>query len=216
MEMLTDDAADVDVDVDLDDVTGGRCGATTRDGTPCEKYPVGGAGEGRCRFHGGASTGPDEPATDHLEDNDHAVDNDGGAPEGNANAEIHGGFADWEKAYERFDDETRAYVDRIAADWRETAAEHAPDVDADRRAELSREHATLSILHRRTSADTWVDPDGSGPGRGFILEEKREIGGETYTVEKANPALRAGASLSRRQREIAEELRLYPGFQGDE
>lgn len=171
MEMLTDDAADVD----LDDVTGGRCGATTRDGTPCRKYPVGGAGESRCRLHGGA-------------------------PEGNANAEIHGGFADWEKAYERFDDETRAYVDRIAADWRETAAEHA----------------TLSILHRRTSADTWVEPDGSGPGRGFLLTEEREIGGETYTVAKANPALRVGSSFSRRQRETAEGLRLYPGFQGDE
>jgi hypothetical protein len=52
------------------------------------------------------------------------------------------------------------------------------------------EHATLSILYRQTSADTRVDPDGSGPGRGF--------------------------SLSQRQREIAKELRLYPGFQGDE
>jgi hypothetical protein len=197
------------------DATGGRCGATTRDGSPCRKWPVGGAGEGRCRLHGGASTGPKDAS--HLEDNDYAEGNPGGgAPEGNANAEIHGGFSDWRKAYRRFDDETRAYVDRIAADWRETAAEHAPDVDADRRAELSREHATLSILHRRTTADTFAEPDGSGPGRGFILEEKREIGGETYTVEKANPALRAGASLSRRQREIAEELRLYPGFQGDE
>jgi len=204
MQMSTDET----------DATGGRCGATTRDGTPCRKYPVGGAGEGRCRLHGGASTGPKDAS--HLEDNDYAEGNlGGGAPEGNANAEIHGGFADWQKAYDRFDEDTRAYVDRIAADWRETAAEHAPDVDADRRAELSREHATLSILHRRTSADTWVDP-GSGPGRGFVIEEEREIGGETYTVTKANPALRAGASLSRRQREIAKELRLYPGFQADE
>jgi hypothetical protein len=214
MEMLTDETDELG-DV-LDDLTGGRCGATTRDGTPCRRWLVGSAGEGRCRFHGGASTGPDEPATDHLEDNDHAVDNDGGAPEGNANAEIHGGFADWKKAYRRFDDETQEYVDRIAADWRETAAEHAPDVDADRRAELSREHATLSILHRRTSADTVAVPDGSRPGRGFILTEERDIGGETHTVRKANPALRAGSSLSRRQREIAKDLRLYPGLQGDE
>ena len=32
------------------------CGAKTRSGTPCEKFPV--AGKRRCRLHGGASTGP--------------------------------------------------------------------------------------------------------------------------------------------------------------
>jgi hypothetical protein len=32
------------------------CGARTRSGTPCEKFPV--AGKRRCRLHGGASTGP--------------------------------------------------------------------------------------------------------------------------------------------------------------
>jgi len=83
-----------------------------------EKYPVGGAGEGRCRLHGGASTGPDEPATEHLEGNDHAVDNDGGAPEGNANARIHGGFSDWRKAYDRFDEDTREMIDDVE-EWRQ-------------------------------------------------------------------------------------------------
>ena len=33
-----------------------RCGAKTRSGTPCAKYPL--AGKRRCRLHGGASTGP--------------------------------------------------------------------------------------------------------------------------------------------------------------
>ena len=33
-----------------------RCGAKTRSGTPCVKYPL--AGKRRCRNHGGASTGP--------------------------------------------------------------------------------------------------------------------------------------------------------------
>ena len=33
-----------------------RCGAKTRSGTPCAKYPL--AGKRRCRNHGGASTGP--------------------------------------------------------------------------------------------------------------------------------------------------------------
>jgi hypothetical protein len=49
-----------------------------------------------------------------------------------------------------------------------------------------------------------------------VIGDEREIGGETYTVRKANPALRAGSSLLPRQREIAKELRLYPGFQADE
>ena len=33
-----------------------RCGAKTRSGTPCAKYPL--AGKRRCRLHGSLSTGP--------------------------------------------------------------------------------------------------------------------------------------------------------------
>ena len=33
-----------------------RCGAKTRSGTPCAKYPIN--GKRRCRLHGGLSTGP--------------------------------------------------------------------------------------------------------------------------------------------------------------
>ena len=36
------------------------CGAQTRSGTPCGKFPV--AGKRRCRLHGGASTGPKSKA----------------------------------------------------------------------------------------------------------------------------------------------------------
>ena len=36
-----------------------RCGAKTRSGKPCAKYPL--AGKRRCRNHGGASTGPRTP-----------------------------------------------------------------------------------------------------------------------------------------------------------
>ena len=32
------------------------CGAKTRSGTPCAKYPIN--GKRRCRLHGGLSTGP--------------------------------------------------------------------------------------------------------------------------------------------------------------
>ena len=33
-----------------------RCGAKTRSGSPCAKFPI--AGKRRCRNHGGLSTGP--------------------------------------------------------------------------------------------------------------------------------------------------------------
>lgn len=189
----------------------GRCNATTRSGGHCEKHPA--EGRSRCHLHGGASTGPRD--TSHLEENDHAAGNPGGAPpELNTNAQIHDGFADWETAYERFDESTRGHVDRIAADIRETAAEYAPDVDAERRAELAREKATLSVLETRATADVICTRGDSAPGRGFIVEREIEgDDGETVTKRVANPALSAQVALSRRQREIAEELRLWPGFQ---
>ncbi len=194
------------------------CGATNNRGEPCQ-LPAGwgtpGSGGDRCRFHGGASTGPDD--TEHLEGNAHAEDNPGGgAPELNTNAEIHGGFGDWRKAYERFDDDTREHVDAVAADVRETAAEHAPGVDAEERGELAREYAALSVMKRRTTADAWPDPDGDGPGRGFLIEREFEGGGETVTVERPNPALRAEQTIRTRRREIAESLRLWPGLRDGE
>lgn len=38
-----------------------RCGAKTRSGEPCKRAPV--KGKTRCKLHGGASTGPNEPNT---------------------------------------------------------------------------------------------------------------------------------------------------------
>jgi hypothetical protein len=198
--------------------SGGRysdiCGATTSGGDPCQ-LPAGwgtpGTGGGRCRYHGGCSTGPEDVG--HLEGNTYAAGNaGGGAPEGNTNARIHGGFSDWRKAYERFDEDTRAWVDRIAADYREEAATHAADVPAKTRAELCLEMATVSILGRRASADVWAGVDGSGPGRGLVVEKTVERDGDTVTVEGLNPASRASHALNRREREIAERLRLWPGF----
>lgn len=193
----------------------GYCGAMNRNGKPC-LLPAGwgtpgSASEGRCKFHGGCSTGPDDTAA--LEGNDYAVGNDGGAPENNANAEIHGGFSDWETAYERFDAATRADVERLMKCMRETAREHAPDVAEERRERLIREMATLMVLERRAAADTVCSPDGTGSGRGLIIEEEHEADGETYTRQKVNPALDAQLTHSKRQREIAKELRLWPGYQ---
>jgi len=189
------------------------CGATNNRGGEC-KLPAGwgtpGTQGGRCRFHGGGSTGPD--STEHLEGNDFAEDNrGGGAPEGNTNAEIHGGFSDWEKAYDRLDEDTKAHVDRMVADMCDRAKEHAPEVDPDRRERLAKEKATLSILEKRASFDVFAHT--AEDARGFVIEDDVEHDGETYTIEKVNPAMDAATSLSSRQRKIAKELRLWPGFQ---
>ena len=37
-----------------------KCGAKTRSGVPCAKFPI--EGKRRCRLHGGLSTGPKTPA----------------------------------------------------------------------------------------------------------------------------------------------------------
>jgi hypothetical protein len=165
-------------------------------------------------LHGGATPSKDEnPDVGAPEGNDHAAGNPGGgAPELNTNARIHDGFADWRKAYERFDDETREYVDRLAADMQETAAEHAPEVSADRRERLAKEKATRGVLADRADADVWCDLDGSGPGRGIVVESEREHNGETYTVERMNPAWRGCVTHRNREFEIARKLKLWPGF----
>jgi len=192
------------------------CGATNNRGNPCG-LPAGwgtpGSQGGRCRFHGGCSDGPND--TEHLEENDFAEGNSGGgAPEGNTNSRIHGGFGDWEKAYARFDAETREYVDRLRASMRETAEEHAPEVPEERREELIKERATLSILWRRTFTDTLGTPKEPVEGaRGLVFREDVEIDGETVTRTKANPAFDTSHAISMRKREIAKELSLLPGFQ---
>jgi hypothetical protein len=188
----------------------GRCGAQTRSGGYCEKYPA--QGRSRCRFHGGATPTKDEnPNVGAPENNDFAEGNSGGKPpEGNTNGAIHYGFASWEKEYERLEGRSREFVERMIADMRETAKEHAPEVDVDRREELLKEKATLSILFRRASCDTTPNAEDS---RGFIIEDTTEIDGETYTRKKPNPAIEATLQHSARQREIAKELSLWVGYQ---
>lgn len=194
------------------------CGATNNRGEPC-KLPAGwgtpGSGGGRCKFHGGLSTGAKD--TSHLEENDFAEGNPGGgAPEGNTNSRIHGGFSDWRKAYDRLDDAAKAHVDKLRECMRETAKEHAPDVPEERRERLIKEKATLSVLYRRSAADTLGTPEDPVDGaRGVVVEEEYEHEGETYTVHKANPAWRAGSIISARKMSIARELRLWWGFQDD-
>jgi hypothetical protein len=186
------------------------CGATNRNGNPC-KLPSGwgtpGSGGTKCRFHGGLSSGPDD--TSHLEDNDFAKDNDGGAPANNSNATIHGGFSDWQTAYERFrkDPAARQRIETLVSAYLHTAQEHATDVDLDRRKELARELATRRVLKQRAQEDVWNDDNTDTDARGLLLEDGD---GRGRTV---NPAHNAAHRHSRRMREIAEELSLWSGFQ---
>ena len=76
------------------------CGATCRDGSPCQNPPMN--GQNRCRMHGGATE-------------------DAGAPEGNGNAETHGLRSDGRKWFERHRDEAEADVRRMVAGWMERA-----------------------------------------------------------------------------------------------
>jgi hypothetical protein len=194
------------------------CGATNRNDNPC-KLPAGwgtpGSGGQRCKHHGGLSSGPDD--TSHLEDNSYAEGNDGGPPENNDNAAIHGGFSEWETAYERFQSEpdARERIETLERAYLETASEHADDLDDDRRERLARELATRRVLKQRAQEDVWSDGDNSSKvggnndtdARGLLLEDGD---GRGRTV---NPAHIAAHQHKKRTREIAKELSLWSGFQ---
>lgn len=187
------------------------CGATNNRGEVC-KLPAGwgtpGSGGNRCKYHGGASTGPADKS--HLVENDFADGNPGGsAPKGNTNAEIHGGFSNWRKAYDRLDDPQRDYVEWKVDTEREIVPESV-DVDPERREELLRERAVLQLMEDRSWLDLLgVDDTGSGAGRGMMIEGEMEYNGETHTVEKSNPAFDAAARAMARRREIATRLGLH-------
>jgi len=169
------------------------CGATNRNGNPC-KLPAGwgtpGSGGTRCKYHGGLSTGPDD--TSHLENNDFAEGNPGGRPpENNDNAAIHGGFSEWEAAYERFqaDPDARERIEKLVCNYIETASEHADDLDDDRRERLARELATRRLLKQRAQEDVWNDGDNSSKvggnndtdARGLLIEDDTGHGGGRST-----------------------------------
>jgi hypothetical protein len=204
---------------DPDGRYGEVCGATNNRGEPC-KLPAGwgtpGSGGGRCKFHGGLSTGPGD--TSHLEENDFAEGNPGGgAPEGNTNSRIHGGFSDWRKAYERFDDDMKTYVEGRVTDLAERAEPHTPDLTPERRERLAREYVVLWKLIDWVMFDVWagIGENAAEDARGVILKEDVEIGGETHTVDKPNPALGRDRTLRTRRRKIRGELRLDEVYRTD-
>jgi hypothetical protein len=153
--------------------------------------------------------------TSYLEGNDFAKGNPGGgAPEGNTNARVHGAWGDWEIAYDRFEGETEEFVDRLVESIQERAAEHAPDVDEEKRAELAKEHATLRVLKRRAETDIWAPISDSDAGRGVTVEEERE--GFERNIERLNPATKAVRRIEKRRRKIAKKLGLRKQYQEDD
>jgi hypothetical protein len=143
-----------------------------------------------------------------LEDNDFAKDNDGGPPENNSNAAIHGGFSEWRTAYKRFqaDPDARERIEKLVCNYIKTASEHADDLERERRERLARELATRRLLKQRAQEDVWSDgTDTDADARGLLLED-----GDGRTV---NPAHIAAHKHKQRTREIAEELSLWSGFQ---
>ncbi len=183
------------------------CGATNSRGGRC-KLPAGwgtpGSGGTRCRYHGGCSTGPDDAS--HLEGNDFAEGNPGGCPpEHNSNAVIHGGFSDWQTAYERFQENQDAHdrIEMLVSAYLETASEHAADLDSERRERLARELATRRVLKSRASKDVWgqLEDGSNSETRGFMLSESNG----KPTVNRAHAAAH---QQKKRIREIAQELRL--------
>lgn len=185
----------------------GCCNAKTRSGGHCWKLPVNGTG--RCRLHGGASTGPHD--TSHLEDNDHAVGNDGGAPLLNRNAEIHGAFGDLDKLDQRLGGDALDYVDQLETSTLKASREARPSLGEDRRERLAREYALLHYQWHQASADTF------DRGMGLRREETYDTpdGEVTVTRYVANPTLGRGLQLSGRLRRIGNVLGLWDRARGE-
>jgi hypothetical protein len=81
-----------------------RCGAKNRHGEPCQRWPTSdGNGDpinGRCWYHGGAATGPPDPAKNALD---------------------HGATASHETLREYLDDDDLEWIHQLAEGYREVA-----------------------------------------------------------------------------------------------
>lgn len=89
------------------------CGSTdTRGGTPCQR-PVS-DDDAVCFLHDDGG-----PPADHGAPigNTNGLQNDGGAPPANGNAQRHGLYADRSKYYQRLDDDEQAWVDALVDGW---------------------------------------------------------------------------------------------------
>jgi hypothetical protein len=171
-----------------------QCGVSTANGTPCQRRTDGGP----CFMHdesGPPSSHGGQPG------NKNAVGNSGGgAPPLNANAVIHAGFSDPEKHYQRLEGEAKEWVDDLADSITEQSKAGFSPEETKR---LARRIATLHHQWDCAAVDTLE--------RGWVIEreETHEPAGKTYTVNRLNPALRAGRSMSRRKYRLYRTLRTY-------
>lgn len=170
------------------------CGVSTDSGTECQRRTDGGP----CFMHD--RSGPPSSHGAPLRNNNAVGNSGGGAPPLNFNAEVHAGFSDWEKHYERLWGDAKEWVDELTKDYINRSRADLSDEEIEAKA---REAGTLAHMWRCASADSFR--------RGWVLEheETHETTGETYTVHRLNAALRADLAISRRKRRLARELRVY-------
>ena len=190
-----------------DDCIPGCCNAKTRAGGRCGKLPINGTG--RCRLHGGASTGPKDPSK--LEGNDHAAGNPGGGPPKlNRNAEIHGAFSALDKVEARLNEEGQAELKERMADLCERSRRFRPSLSEERREALAKEYVLSTHLWTLATADTFKR------GFGLIREETFETANGEVTSKRTvlNPTVMRGSRLMRRQRRMGEVLGLFDETRG--
>jgi hypothetical protein len=142
------------------------CGAENRNGEPCSLSAGWGTdhnGEGRCKFHGGASSGGARKGA--------------GAPENNGNAETHTLRSDPGAYYERQSEDGQDRIDAWAESWARRGGYNGLGFD-----KIFHTHATK--LHQIESADEAIANEGVIITR--IVD--RTEAGEPIKKDEENPA----------------------------
>jgi len=157
-----------------------KCGAETRDGTPCERPPM---DNGRCYHHGGR----------HEDDERDA----GGAPEKNANAATH--YANRNPEFLEDDIQGTKYEDVFIAGFEALCSRHeqvygeAPDYFFKRR---YRRFVIKDIKEDLIDAYLSERQGSSGSDNPLVEQQVEDIDGR-MNVEKANKLLNKMSDLSR-------------------
>lgn len=158
-------------------------------------------------------TKDENPNVGAPEGNDHAEGNPGGgAPELNLNAATaHGMWGDWQKVYERLPLDSKAYIERLTESTVVRTKPYTPDLTPEERDALAREYHVLSRIKNTVEYDIFggIGEDAPDDARGVYLKEAVEIDGETYQVDKPNPAFDRQGQIRARRREIEEKLNYY-------
>jgi len=164
-------------------VSDDTCGATNRNGEPCELSPGWGTdhtGEGRCKFHGGCGGDVGDP---------------GGAPEGNGNAEKHGLKADREQWFERHREDAEPLVRALVGSYVEDAPfTFENEAKVDKLTEVAIDQARLR------HSNEWLDE--------FLTEQTvtvTENGKEIIRLDE-NPAHKPRDRIKRTNVRVLKEL----------